>query len=186
MLISLSDIEGVNDSHHCSLCDIPLTDAEILLLDDLADNPQLLLQRVTLDDKMALVYIGGYVAFKEIKYAAAVSLQGEVDHLPKDVTAYFRSLDRGNLCCPSLELLDFLILAHCFFVHTKQHMCRVRLASVLGRFTNVFHIDLDLTKSALKRVCNIFMKTFAANLSENDCMAPQRKIAKLSSTSATK
>ena len=130
--------------------------------------------------------LGGYIAFKEAKYAANVSLQGNVDHLPEDVTAYLRSVDRGNLSCPSIELLDFLILAHCFFINTKQHMCRVRLASVLGRFADVFHIDIELTKSAVKRVCNVFMKRFAANLSVNDCECHSRKLAKSNSSSPAK
>ena len=180
LLLSLTDdIDELNDQHSCSLCDIPLTDAELILLDDMTESN--LFQKISLDEKMAMIYLAGYIAFKESAYAA--DLQGDISELPKDVTEYFKSLNHGKLSCPSLELCEFLLIAFCFFANTKQHMCRVRLMSVLKHFPNMFHLDFNMPESALKRVCNIIMKRFAENETENAITEPLRKVAKLSSAS---
>ena len=120
LLLSLTDdLDDINDSHQCSLCDIPLTDAEIILLDDMTDTN--IFQKIDLDEKMAMIYLGGYIAFKEPESAA--DLQGDISELPTEVTDYFQSLNPGKLSCPSLELCEVLLIAFCFFQkHITAHV----------------------------------------------------------------
>ena len=179
LLSVTEDLDELNltDVHECNLCKIPLTDSEVLLLDEITEDPRLM-ECVSPDEKMAMVYIGGYIAYKERSLA---SLQEDVSCLPENLTAYFNSLNRGKLVCPKEQFIEFLLLAYCFLKQTSKLMCRKRFLFVLKDFCDIFHLDLDLNNSALRRVCNIMMKRFAL-FQETENIEPKRKLAKLQST----
>ena len=82
------------DSHHkCDLCNKPLTDSELLLIDDLYEAGD----QVSRDEKLSLFYIAGYVAFKHQELRGTECF-GEM----KEVEPFIESLNRGGLHYPAL------------------------------------------------------------------------------------
>ena len=66
--------------------------------------------------------------------------------------------DGQGLSCPSQAFLEFMLFAFCFFDKTKEVMCRVRLVSVLSKFSSNFHLDIFVPLKALQCVANILLK----------------------------
>ena len=146
------DLDEINYKHHCSSCEQPLSDNELLILDEIAEND--MLSTADLDHKMAMVYIAGYVAFKNKQLVGSIPSSDPM-------MAYFNDRNRGKLKCPSIELVNFMLIAFAFYKQSNEQMCRVRLTSILAKFPQVFQLDLVLPKSALTCVSNILMKRFA-------------------------
>ena len=157
-----------NDHHHCSICKIPLSEAE-LLIDDGLD-----LESVTHDEKLSLFYVAGYVASKCSEF------QGSEDDFDTDVTVYLQTLDRGKLTYPSSIFFNFTLLAFLFFTKSPEKFCRTRFVSILKQFPNIFYLDITVKNIPLLALSNIFMKRFCKNHGGKDTGA-KRKIAKLSS-----
>ena len=178
-LLKLSpDLSKTNDRHSCPECVRPLSDSERLILDDIIDSRAI--DVMSSDDKMAMVYIGGYVAHKH------PDVSGRLEDLPQDTIAYLSDRDRGGLHCPSEPFLNFMFLAFLFFNKVNTPMCRNRLAAVLERFPAIFHLELCLPRKAAVCVSNILLKKYAtqqtAIVEESKAKARKRKEHKLSSS----
>ena len=171
------DMSTINDRHNCSLCDLPLSDQELLLLDDLTGDE--MITAVSIDEKNALVYIAGYAAFKNPKFP---DLRG---NLPaSEITAYFQERDRDGLCCPSELFVVFVLHTFCFFKHTESQMCRKRLTTIFSRFVRIFNLNITVPLKAIKCIANIFLKNFASHSNSNNFdSSAKRKTLKLSSSS---
>ena len=178
MLQSCKYLDLVDSVHSCHLCEKPLTDGEIILLDDMASNN---VQTVDHDTLLSLFYIGGYLAFKH-DY-----LRGESSDFSDEVSSYLANLDRGSLQYPTPGLFNFIVLAYVFTTNSGENMCRNRLLSVFQRFPEYFDIEIVLEKQPLVRLSNIFFKRFCimcnTALTVDDSDKAARKAAKLSSTS---
>ncbi|GFO13683.1 transposable element p transposase [Plakobranchus ocellatus] len=94
LLLSVdADIDNIVDCHQCSLCDAPVNDAELLMLDDMTNSD--INNKISLDEKMAVFYIAGYIAFKH------KHLSGNVSDPSPEIKAYFNAMNRKNLSQPS-------------------------------------------------------------------------------------
>lgn len=82
-----TEIDYSKSNHVCDLCNKELTDAEINLVDNLTQD----VNSVSLDEKMSLLYIGGYVASKH------PSLAGEASELDSGVANFIDTINRGGL-----------------------------------------------------------------------------------------
>ena len=161
------DITG-DSTHSCNLCDIDLTDLELLILDDLRD------ESISSDEKMSLFYISGYVASKH------PNLAGAEDDFPEEAKRFLSEIDRGGLTYPSVELFDFACLACLFFKSSDQVMCRKRLIFVLKKIPEIFNLDISLDDKPLRRFANIFFKRFSQK-SSTENVSNKHKIDKLKS-----
>lgn len=174
MLETQSDnIDFTFSAHVCHLCQKPLTDAELLLLDELTD----LIQTIPCDEKMSLFYIGGYICQKHDN----PDLQGESSSFP-DLNVYTNTLDKGGLKFPSQTLYQLLSLIFAFLKQNKETSCRKRLIKVFSDFPSIFHLDIDVSSAMLSRIVNIILKRICLLHENENTQAKKRKIAKLSST----
>ena len=75
----------MNHQNHCHLCSLCLSDSELLLLDDVGEG----FADHTADERQAIFFIGGYVAyFKHREHA------GTPHQTPADVQAFLARMDR--------------------------------------------------------------------------------------------
>jgi len=162
--------------HNCPRCTAALSDGEMLLLDDLADSAN-----VTSDEKLSIFYIAGYVASKH-KELAAASGEHQSDTGNQD---FFLSLNRGGLTLPSEAFFNLAYLAYAFFIKTQDLHCRRRLVNILADFPVLFHLDIEVPKTALMRLANVFLKRTCQQQHEDSSSAKshqqKRKIMKLTS-----
>ena len=86
-----------NSGHSCDLCQKPLTDGELILIDELPNQ----VQEITPEEKVSLLYIGGYICQK---YKDAIHLQGNASLYPNEMVAYTENLNRGGVLFPSDKL----------------------------------------------------------------------------------
>ena len=164
--------------HICDLCDKQLTDAELILLDDLPDKTC----ELTVDDKMSLFYIGGYVARKQTDQTEEHCLSGQPEDLSPDIQAFTASLNRGGLISPSTNFFILLLHIFLFFKNTTEVSCRKRFVTIFSDFPSLFHLNMTISKAALRRIVNILMKRFASLSKDNhNTEQKRRKMAKLSS-----
>ena len=171
MLEDKAEIDYSNSHHACDLCEMGLTDAEIIILDNIPSAASSL----SVDERMALFYIGGYIASKHKE------LQGDPTSVPQEIRNFINELDRGGLSYPCYALFQFILYSYVFFTSTKVSCCRKRLVSIFSDFPALFHLDIDLCNVSIIRTVNILMKRFCCQV-QNDTMERQRrKVAKLSS-----
>lgn len=173
MLQNEPEIDYAKSYHNCELCQKPLTDSEISVIDDISLKEESL----SADEKMALLYIGGYVASRDI------TLQGHPSYLPDGLRLFTDNLDRGGLKYPSDNFFNLLVNIFVFFKSSKEASCRKRLINVFKDFPSLLHIDVQVSTISLSRVVNILMKRFCIDHQQKSSSEQQRrKIAKLSSS----
>ncbi|GFR98092.1 hypothetical protein ElyMa_002761800 [Elysia marginata] len=162
-------------NHTCNHCEKPLTDEELLVLDDLPEH----IGCISRDEKLSLFFHWGYIASKheELKRDPIQ----ECENFSK-VTVI---LTRSGLCYPSNGLFQFLMHAYMFFNETsKVETCRKRLQNILKDFPALFHLDIDMNQTALTRIIKMLMKRFCLKVQNGIATSEnKRKVAKLSSTS---
>ena len=109
MMLKLCGDEEVprgNVPHACDLCKLDLQETECLLLDDMPDH----IEHISVDDKINVFYIAGYVASKNSSLSGHPS-----DEEFEDVRAFLEKIDRGGLTYPSRALFELALLAFVFF-----------------------------------------------------------------------
>ena len=77
----------MNHQNHCHLCSLCLSDSELLLLDDVGEG----CADHTADERQAIFFIAGYVAFKHPEHA------GTRHQTPAGVQFFFDQMDRHGL-----------------------------------------------------------------------------------------
>ncbi|GFS25316.1 hypothetical protein ElyMa_001684500 [Elysia marginata] len=114
--------------HQCELCDKPLTDSELLLLDDMLETGY----TITVDEKQALFYISGYIASKHPELASSPASS----QLSKEVQAFLAEMNRGGLTYPSDNLFTFVVLAHSF----SDKLQSIVAGTDLQQYYHSFHL----------------------------------------------
>ncbi|GFS20494.1 hypothetical protein ElyMa_003314500 [Elysia marginata] len=113
---------------------------------------------VSFDEKLAMSYIAGYIAFKHNELA------GNPSSNTPDIRIYLEEISRGGLSYPSDKLFTLTSLAYHFMKQSKEPLCRNRLIKVLADFPQMFQLDIAVSQQALQRLVNIFMKRYCTNL----------------------
>ena len=109
--LKTADLDNIPSSmtrHKCLLCTEPLSDSDMYLLDEMAEETYI--NKVSTDEQNAIVYIAGYVAHKNKNDAG---LSGNASDLNKEVTAFYDSQNRDGLTCPSSKFVNFAL--HCLW-----------------------------------------------------------------------
>ena len=169
--------------HKCDFCLKPLTEAECLILDDVAANSDddSVADSISLDEKQAIVFAAGYVAHKHEE------LKGCPSELPREIVTFVEELSRGGLDYPTYPFLNFFFLSHLFFSRVQDTFCRTRLTSLLTKFPDMFNLNVRPTRRAILRVVNILMnnKQKRENMKQLQCHmtseTTKKKLQKLSS-----
>jgi len=174
MLLNDPDITQYSVSQHaCDVCDKPLTNEELINLDDLPVTTCSLSH----DERMALFFIGGYVASKHTDF------KGDPSCVPDQVRLFTETVSHGGLSFPSHELFVFIMYAYTFIMASKEHSCRSRLVRIISDFPAMFHLNISLTKAPVVRIVNILLKRLCLHKdAATTDQSRQRKIAKLTST----
>jgi len=171
MLANEPEINYKKAHHACAHCDKSLTESEILLLDDIPGA----VSNVSNDEKMALLYIGGYITFKHPE------LNGSTDWISEEIMSYTEKRDRGGLTFPSEGLFSLLVYAYVFFTKSSEARCRTRLVKIFKDFPSLYHLDVDPSITAMHRIVNILLKQFCCQENAELQQQQRRKVAKLSS-----
>ena len=165
----LEVVDPTTATHQCELCDKALTDADLLMLDDIAACDDIAQNISSTDEKMAMLYAAGYVAHKH------PNLSGDGSDISEDLKVFFSELNRGGLDCPSLPFLKLFFIAYCFFTKSTDKFCRTRLTKVLSAFPDMFHISVSPSHHVLQRVSNILFKNYSKRFAQTT--DSQRKLA---------
>ncbi|GFO18373.1 group XV phospholipase a2 [Plakobranchus ocellatus] len=172
-------IDHRNASHICGFCTKDLTDSEILCLDDLPEK----LATISNDEKMSLIYIGGYICQKHPEHPG---FEGDSSLFNENISAFTDNLNRRGLRFPGQELFQTLCYIYLFFCNSSsslEHSCRKRLIIIFTDFPAIFHINLTLPPAVLSRIVNIMLKRFCLqHTKEDNEHNKKRKLAKLSSS----
>ena len=177
MLKNCEECDNVKEIHRYDLCIIPLTEAEIVLKDDIVSG----VDKILPDEKLSLFYIAGYIAYKHKEVC------GNDDGSFDDVKSPLSTLDRGKLSYPTTHFFYLVLLAYVFFSETPEKLCRNRLVKIIYEFPETFHVDIYLqSKEPLMRLSNVFFKQFAKLNDKTKTKAGKNAIVKLSSGCTTR
>ena len=105
MLKNCEECDNVKEIHRYDLCIIPLTEAEIVLKDDIVSG----VDKILPDEKLSLFYIAGYIASKHKEVC------GNDDGSFDDVKSPLSTLDRGKLSYPTTHFFLPCTLGICIF-----------------------------------------------------------------------
>ena len=99
-----------------------------------------------------LTFIGGYVARKQTDEHC---LSGQPEDLSPDIQASTASLNRGDLISPSTNFFILLLHIFLFFKNNTEVSCRKRFITIFSDFPSLFHLNMTISKAALRRFVNI-------------------------------
>lgn len=112
------------------MCYKKLSQEEIFLEDDLQQQ----IEKLSTDERMAVVYTGGYIAEKH------PVLEGEADDIDNNIRTNIDAVNRGGLAYLSENLLQLLVHSYDFLYYNNETSCRRRFnQSVSGYSSNVSH-----------------------------------------------
>ena len=149
------DFNNLPSSHSLDCCNSALTDSELMSMDAclLMDTDSL-----NNEEKAALFYISGYVAFKE-----NIPPNNEQFEFENDSSEFTRLLSRGKLTFPPNDLLRFVSICYGYFKN-----CETRCVSRLARiFVELSYTNYDFNQNVCKRVVHTFLKGVVNKMSES-------------------
>lgn len=168
--------------HQMECCTVPLSEEELLLLDDAAEN----IHFISECERSSLYFISGYVAKKEMLRTASSETPPNCD--VHDDGEFTRLVSRGKLCLPPKHIFWFSLLAYSFFCSCKMK-CRSRFVKAV---TILYQSLPDEAQqvfdnkeiNVIRRLANTFFSGYVRKESEEKCTTGEskRKKAKLCSS----
>ena len=128
LLQTTSSIDNLPEEtgHQCSQCDYNLDEEGSEIFDNIAN----LENSITIDTKMALVYIAGYVTRKDSELTESELLDVTTFYFGK-YGEYTDNLDRGGLNIPNDSACQWTFFSYSLFVGVKDKVCRSSLSLLL-------------------------------------------------------
>ena len=142
-------IEG-KDGHDCGICNRNLTEKESEVFDNLTD----LEDHVARDTMLSLIYIAGKIEVKAKTETEDTFLYYE------KYSAYLDALNRGNLCVPSDNVVQWTTLCYIFFTECSTgEVCRSFLKKQFQEIARKY--ELQVTEKQCHVQANIWMNNFS-------------------------
>lgn len=169
LLLRLTDSVDVGVSgHSCNLCVLAMTEETCLLFDSLSSYEE----KLSIDAKMALIYIAGYI------------VKGQ--HICDDDTFFYFEelgdftvqLDRGGLTKPGDRVCQWVFYGYILFIQTSERVCRSSLRDLLFNVSEFYHLQMELSHCVT--YANILLNNYCLFKSPRSIKEPKLKVLKLS------
>ena len=159
----------VDCTHQCDTCHRSLTQEECEILDNLED----LENKVHDDVLMGIIYIAGYVArnFQEDDGNDTMVYY-------KKYGTYLDKLNRGDLCIPHDEIVQWSLFCFIFFSTCSQDICRNFIVTTFLHIAEKYNFHINGKQCRI--LCNIFMKNISVINTPGSSKETQLKVLKLS------
>jgi len=169
---------NINDSasyagHSCQFCGFFLDESSA----EVFDNLPTLEKSITVQSKMSLVYIAGYVSRND-------DLPNEEELLTKTMFyfekfgQYLKSVDRGGLKIPFDNTVQWVLFSFVLFISIKDKVCRTSLCNIFMLISE--HYSFDMERHHGNILSNIFIKNYCKLSTPKSNKEPSLKILKLS------
>jgi len=173
--LGIEETEEIEKKDCCTASFIE-SDEDLELVDTCFENASVLSE----DERAALYFISGYIAYKE-KISEFDGMLTNSDH---DAGEFTKLVSRGKLKHPPTDLYDMSLYLYTFF---KSHIKKCCSKIFLEAFTYIYNCtnyEFDNIESILRRFTNCFFKGFVKTETDkikNDNDTKQRKKRKLDS-----
>ena len=174
LLLSLNvNIDGFNleSGYYCPHCSYALDEKGTEIFDNLVK----LEESLTLETKMSLLYIAGYVTRNNMEQSEE-ELLGVTTFYHQKFGLYTDKIDCGQLNIPTDTAAQWTFLSFIMFNTVKENVCRNSLSSILMMISEYY--SLGINKQHARILSNIFIK--------NHCLKSTPSCAKETSLKALK
>ncbi|GFO24506.1 hypothetical protein PoB_005101100 [Plakobranchus ocellatus] len=131
--------------------------------------------KISLDEKMAVFYIAGYLAFKH------KNLSGNALDASPERKANFNAVNRKNLCQPSEAFFLFMLLAYYYFTHSQEMFCRKCLVQTLPMFFGLICLEVEVPI----RFANILLNNCRKKFSQISNEATRKRVKLISQSTSS-
>ena len=177
LLLSLNadvDTLDVLPGHQCSSCNSFNLNEEAI---EIFDNLEELEKSLTIETKMGLVHIAGYVTRKDLDMS---------DEDLFDITTFYYDkfggftdeLDRGHLNVPTDAAVQWSFFAYILFQCVKDFICRSSLSKIFLKISE--HYKFGMKSHHCRILSNVFIKNFCLESTPRNSKETSLKVLKLS------
>lgn len=169
------DVEQIDtfSGHLCPNCSFVLDENSTETFDNLEE----LENHVTVETKMALVYISGYVTRNDLLMS-----DDDLFHVTtfyhQKFGNYIDELDRGSLNIPSDTAVQWSIFCFVMFEVVKNRVCRQSLCNIFDNISEYYQFNMRRQHSRI--LANIFLKNFCTLTTPRTSKETNLKVLKLS------
>lgn len=177
LLLNLKqDIEGEDAGHSCCDCNFTLESDEKAC--EAVDYLEELESSLPLETKQVLVYIAGYVTYKN--QVSENELLHQTNFYHQKYGQYTDSLDRGGLNIPSDRACQWTFFAHIVFNTVRDSACRKSFTSFAMTLSHMFKFEVEARHARI--LSNIFFKNYCRAATIRSTKEPALKRLNLSET----
>ena len=135
-----------SEGNYDSCCNSDFTSEEVELLDNAVENSE----KISLSEKSTLLYICGYIAYKEnLSHSSQFS---------EEDSEFTRLVSRGKLSFPPTDLFQFSIFAYSFFISLSNPCCANRVTKLLVFLCDSLFFNFPSATKVCRRLSNSFLK----------------------------
>ena len=174
LLLKYQDIleDGII-GHNCNLCKLEFTEEIAEIYDCLLE----LEEKISIEDKMSLFHIAGYVSRKDVP--SDEDLFNVTTFYAERYGGYTNELDRGHLNIPDDKCTQWTFLCYIMFTVLKDKVCRKSLSEVFDELSDDFGFGMKTYHS--RTLSNVLLNNFCKVSTPRDSkQSSSVKIAKLS------
>ena len=136
--------------------------------------------KISVDNKMSLVHIAGYVTRKDIELTEEQMLETTTFYYQK-YGKYTDTLDRGWLNVPTDNACQWTFFAYLMFNAVKDHVCRKSLSTIFVDISNTFGFGMNSHHSRI--LSNILFNNHCKLMNPRSTKQTKLKVLKLSEES---
>ena len=140
------------------------------------DNIVELESSLTIETKMALVYIAGYVTRKD-KELSEIDMMEVTTFYYKKYGSYTDELDRGQLNIPTDCACQWTFFSYIIFYTIKKNVCRKSLSQILVMIAERYSFNMSSDHARI--LSNIFIKNYCNECSPHSSKEVNLKILQL-------
>ena len=159
--------------HKCIQCEFTLDEEGSEVFDNLIE----LEKSLTLDTKMALLYIAGYVTRKDTEVSESGMLDVTTFYSQK-YGSYTNELDRGQLNIPDDCASQWTFFSYIVFLIIKEKVCRKSLMQVLMMISD--HYNFGMLSVHARILSNVLLNNYCSDSTPRSSKEAGQKVLKLS------
>ena len=175
LLLSLkADIDSIAGSsgHKCSSCEFLLREQDV----EVFDNLESLEKSLSIDTKMAVVYVAGYATRKHAAPSEDEML-GVTTFYPQKYGGYVDEFDRVQLNIPTDTAVQWSIFCTIMFESVKDSVCRHSLTKIFDKISSHYQFGMDTRHSQI--LANVNLNRFCRDSTPRSTKEARQKVIKL-------
>ena len=158
--------------HQCAKCNYKMDEEICELFDHLSEYED----KISLDNKMSLVHIAGYVTRKDAEMTEE-ELLGTTTFYYQKFGKYTDTLDRGWLNVPTDNACQWTFLSYLMFNAVKNHVCRKSLSAIFMDISTSF--GFGMMSHHARILSNIFFNNHCKLMNPRSTKETKLKLLKL-------